>query len=223
MESLGTALITGASSGIGAIYAGRLAKRGYDLIVVARHQERLKAVLERISGDTNRSVEVMAADLTNAADLRRVEQALRTDATIELLVNNAGSAMTGHLAASDADDLETMISLNVVAPTRLATAVLPGFIARGRGTLINVSSAVALAPEWINGAYSGTKAYLLSLSVRLQHELAGTGIRVQVVLPGAIRTGMWEKAGTDVATLPPDILMDAGDLGRCRARRSGQR
>jgi uncharacterized protein len=99
-----------------------------------------------------------------------------------------------------------------VAPTRLAAAVIPGFIARGRGTLINVSSAVALAPEWINGAYSGTKAYLLSLSVRLQHELAGTGIRVQVVLPGAIRTGMWEKAGTDVATLPPDILMDAGDL-----------
>jgi short-subunit dehydrogenase len=212
MDSLGKALITGASSGIGAIYADRLAKRGYDLIVVARHQERLKAVLERISGDTNRSVEVMAADLTNAADLRRVEQALRTDATIELLVNNAGSAMTGHLAVSDADDLERMIRLNVVAPTRLAAAVIPGFIARGRGTLINVSSAVALAPEWINGAYSGTKAYLLSLSVRLQHELAGTGIRVQVVLPGAIRTGMWEKAGTDVATLPPDILMDAGDL-----------
>ena len=75
-----------------------------------------------------------------------------------------------------------------------------------------MSSAVALAPEWINRAYSGTKTYLLSLSVRLQHELAGTGIRVQVVLPGAIRTGMWEKAGTDVATLPPDILMDAGDL-----------
>jgi uncharacterized protein len=106
MDSLGKALITGASSGIGAIYADRLAKRGYDLIVVARHQERLKAVLERISGDTNRSVEVLAADLTNAADLRRVEQALRTDATIELLVNNAGSAMTGHLAVSDADDLE---------------------------------------------------------------------------------------------------------------------
>jgi short-subunit dehydrogenase len=93
MDSLGKALITGASSGIGAIYATAFAKRGYDLIVVARDKERLKAVLERISGDTNRSVEVMAADLTNAADLRRVEQALRTDATIELLVNNAGSAM----------------------------------------------------------------------------------------------------------------------------------
>jgi len=125
VDSLGKALITGASSGIGAIYADRLAKRGYDLIVVARDEERLKAVLERISGDTNRSVEVMAADLTNAADLRRVEQALRTDATIELLVNNAGSAMTGHLAVSDADDLERMISLNVVAPTRLAAAVIP--------------------------------------------------------------------------------------------------
>jgi short-subunit dehydrogenase len=212
VDSLGKALITGASSGISAIYADRLAKRGYDLIVVARDEERLKAVLERISGDTNRSVEVMAADLTNAADLRRVEQALRTDATIELLVNNAGSAMTGDLAVSDADDLERMISLNVVAPTRLAAAVIPGFIARGRGALINVSSAVALAPEWINGAYSGTKAYLLSLSVRLQHELAGTGIRVQVVLPGAIRTGTWEQAGTDVDTLPPDILMDAGEL-----------
>jgi len=88
----------------------------------------------------------------------------------------------------------------------------PDSLRGGRGALITVSSAVTLAPEWINGAYSGTKAYLLSLSVRLQHEFAGTGIRVQVVLPGAIRTGMWEKAGTDVATLPPDILMDADEL-----------
>ena len=209
MHSQGTALITGASSGIGAVYADRLAKRGYDLILVARHEDQLKAIGSRISGETGRSVNVMPADLTHAADLGRVEQVLRTDAGISALVNNAGIAMSGDLAGADPERLETLIRLNVLAPTRLAAAAIPGFVARGSGTLINISSAVALMPERINGVYSGTKAYLLNLTSKLRLEVAGKGIRVQVVLPGAIRTAIWEKAGTDIATLPPEIFMDA--------------
>ncbi|MGH9356833.1 MAG: SDR family NAD(P)-dependent oxidoreductase [Terriglobia bacterium] len=211
-NSKGTAVITGASSGIGAVYADRLAKRGHDLIFVARNEERLKALSARITADTGRSIEVIVADLNNKADLARIEQVLRTDASITVLVNNAGIAMSGDLASADPDRLESMIRLNVLAPSRLALAVIPEFIARGHGTLINISSAGALAPERLNGGYTGTKAYLLNLSLRLQQEVAGKGVRVQVVLPGATRTTIWEKAGTDIASLPPNIVMDVDEM-----------
>ena len=208
----GTALVTGASAGIGAIYADRLARRGHDLILVARDRERLAALAGRLSEETGQSVRVLAADLAHQADLALVADVLRTDASITLLVNNAGVAMSGDLADADPDQLERMIQLNVLAPSLLARAVIPGFVARGRGTLINISSVLALAPERFNGSYSGTKAYLLNLSLRLQQELAGKGVRVQVVLPGATRTAIWEKAGTDIATLPPSIVMDVNDM-----------
>jgi short-subunit dehydrogenase len=211
-SSKGTALITGASSGIGAIYADRLASRGHDLILVARNQERLHALATRLTDDTGRSVEVIVADLTNKTDLARVEQVLRTDASITLLVNNAGTAMSGDLASADPDRLESIIQLNVLAPSLLALAAIPGFVVRGSGTLINISSASALVPERFNGSYSGTKAYLLNLSLRLQQEVASKGVRVHVVLPGATRTAIWEKAGTDIATLPPSMLMDVDEM-----------
>ena len=138
-SSKGTALITGASSGIGAIYADRLASRGHDLILVARNRERLDALATRLTDDTGRSVEVIVADLNNKADLARVEQVLRTDASITVLVNNAGIAMSGDLASAAPDRLESMIRLNVLAPTLLALAAIPGFVERGNGTLINIS------------------------------------------------------------------------------------
>jgi len=208
----GAALITGASSGIGAVYADRLARRGHDLILVARDRQRLDALAIRLSEDTGRSVEVVTADLNDKTDLARIEQVLRTNARITVLVNNAGIAMSGDLANADPDRLESMIRLNVLAPSRLALAAIPGFVARGRGTLINISSVLALAPERFNGGYSGTKAYLLNLSLRLQQEVASKGVRVQVVLPGATRTAIWEKAGTDIASLPPSIVMDVDDM-----------
>ena len=208
----GTALVTGASAGIGAVYADRLARRGHDLILVARDRERLAALAGRLSEETGQSTQVLAADLAAKADLALVADVLRTDSSITLLVNNAGVAMSGDLAEADPDHLERMIQLNVLAPSLLARAVIPGFVARGRGTLINISSVLALAPERFNGSYSGTKAYLLNLSLRLQQELAGKGVRVQVVLPGATRTAIWEKAGTDIAALPPSIVMDVDDM-----------
>lgn len=211
-SSLGTALITGASSGIGAVYADRFAKRGHDLILVARNRERLEALATRLAADAGRSVEVIVADLTNKADLARVEQVLRTDTRITVLINNAGIAMSGDLTSADPDRLESMIQLNVLAPSLLTLAAIPGFVVRGSGTLINISSVLALVPERFNGSYSGTKAYLLNLSLRLQQEVAGNGVRVQVVLPGATRTAIWEKSGTDIATLPPSMLMDVDEM-----------
>jgi hypothetical protein len=211
-KHLGTALITGASTGIGAVYADRLARRGYDLILVARNRQRLDALAERITSQTRRSVEVLAADLNDKADLARVEDKLRSDASITVLVNNAGIAAVTPLAGSDVDRMESMIDLNVTALMRLSAAAVPSLIARGTGAIINISSIVSVAPEVLNGVYGGTKAFVLAFSQSLRHELSGKGIRVQVVLPGATATDLWSLAGTSVEHLPQEIVMSAEDM-----------
>jgi len=208
----GTALITGASSGIGAIYADRLAQRGYDLILVARNRERLDRLAARITDQTGRAVEVVVADLGAAADLRRVEEILRTDSSITMLVNNAGFGGAGPLAVSDVDRMEAMIDVNVTALTRLTYAVAPKFVERGAGTIVNISSIVAVAPHLLNGVYGGSKAFVLAFSQSLQHELADKGVRVHVVLPGVTRTEFWDIAGHSVDALPPDWVMSGEDL-----------
>lgn len=205
----GTALITGASSGIGAIYADRLARRGHDLILVARNRERLEALARRIADETGRTIEVIAADLNKTSDLARVEDVLRSDASITLLVNNAGLGATAPLLASDIDKMAEMISLNVTALTRLTYAAVPGFVARGGGSLINIASIVGIAPEVLNGVYGGTKAFVLAFSQSLKHELADKNIRVQAVAPGATATDFWDIAGTPIQHLPGDIVMTA--------------
>ena len=208
----GTALITGASTGIGAVYADRLAKRGYDLILVARNKQRLALLARRLAGDTGRTVETVAADLTSAADLRRVEDILGTNAGISVLVNNAGVAAVGPLLVSDVDNMDGMIRLNVAALMRLTYAAVPGFAERGGGSIINIASAVALAPEALNGVYGGTKAFVLAFTQSLVHELKDKGIRVQAVLPGATATELWDNAGKPVHELPPQIVMSADDM-----------
>jgi short-subunit dehydrogenase len=212
LSSKGTALITGASSGIGAVYADRLARQGYDLILVARSQAKLDTLANRLSDQTGRNVEVVAADLRDKADLLRVEQMLRTDASITLLVNNAGVGAVMPLLVSPVDDMEDMITLNITALTRLAYAVAPGFVARGAGTVINISSIVAIAPEILNGVYGGTKAFVLGLSQSMHRELAGKGVRIQAVLPGATATDFWSEAGNPVENLPQEIVMSAQDM-----------
>ena len=212
VQPKGIAVVTGASTGIGAIYADRLAKRGHDLILVARNRERLAALARRIANDTGRTVETVRADLTSPADLRQVEDILRTNANISLLVNNAGIGATAPLVASDVDAMEDMIRLNVTALTRLTYAAAPAFLTRGSGAIINVSSAVAVAPELLNGVYGATKAYVLALTQSLVHEFADKGIRIQAVLPGATATEFWDIAGTPVHQLPAEIVMSAQDL-----------
>ncbi len=211
-HSLGTALVTGASSGIGAVYADRLAKRGYDLILVARNGEKLKALAERLTSETGRSVKVMTADLGDKAALAKVEAVLRDDKSIAVLVNNAGAAALTPLLNSDIDQMEAMIALNVTALTRLTYAAAPAFVARGGGTIINIGSVVGIVPERLNGVYGASKAYVLALAQSLQHELAEKGVRVQAVLPAATATDIWEKGGLHHSKLPAGTVMSTEDM-----------
>ncbi|WPB56958.1 SDR family NAD(P)-dependent oxidoreductase [Xylophilus sp. GOD-11R] len=208
----GTALVTGASSGIGATYAERLARRGHWLVLVARDAARLQALAARLSAETGVRAEVLVADLTAPAQRALVERRLQEDASIDLLINNAGMAVNGSLIEADIDAVETMIALNITAPTRLAAAAAKAFAARGAGTIVNVASVLAMAPELFSGTYSGTKAYMLNLSRSMQLQLAPLGVRVQAVLPGATRTEIWDRSGGSIDALPADMLMEVGDL-----------
>jgi uncharacterized protein len=205
--SLGAALVTGASSGIGAVYADRLAKRGHDLILVARNGERLKSLASELASRTGRSVKPLIADLGDRAALAKVEAVLRDDPSITMLVNNAGTASLAPLVNSDVDQMEAMITLNVTALTRLTYAAAPAFIARGGGTIINIGSVVAVAPERLNGVYGASKAYVLAFTQSLHHELAEKGVRVQAVLPAATATDIWEKGGLHYSKLAAGTVM----------------
>jgi short-subunit dehydrogenase len=211
-SELGRALITGASSGIGATYAQRLAAQGYDLLLVARDRQRLDALAARLGEEYGVSVDVLQADLTRREDRARIESRLAEDASLSLLLNNAGVAINGTLLETDLDRLESMIELNVIAIARLAGAAAKAFAGRGRGTIINVASVLALAPELFNGSYSATKAFVLNLTQSMQQELAPLGLRIQAVLPGATRTEIWDRAGTDISALPAEMLMDVNHM-----------
>jgi short-subunit dehydrogenase len=210
--SNGTVLITGASSGIGALYADRFAKRGHDLILVARNRERLDAVAAKLSGAYGVKVRVVAADLTNRADLAEVEAILKSDESITHLVNNAGFGSAAPLASASVDEMEKMVTINVTAPMRLAYAAVPSFSARGKGVIINIASIVAIGPEILNGVYGGTKSFILAFSQSLRKELNGSDVHVQVVLPGATGTEFWDIAGLPASHLPKEWVMSAQDL-----------
>lgn len=211
-SSNGVAVITGASAGIGAIYADRLARRGYDLILVARNQSALDDVARRVVAATGRNVQTVAADLNNRADLNRVETLLATNAAITMLVNNAGVGALVSLLESNVDEMEAMIALNITALTRLTYAVVPAFVTRKHGTIINISSAVAVAPEILNGVYGGTKSFVLAFSQSLHKELSDRNVRIQTVLPGATATNFWAAAGGSVKQLPNTMVMQSDDL-----------
>ncbi len=210
--SKGKALITGASTGIGAVYADRLARRGYDLTLVARDTARLQTLAHRLRAETGRAIDVLPADLTDRAQLAAVEARIAVDESLTLLVNNAGVSLEATIAEASPAEIERLIALNVTAPTLLAAAAVKAFVPRGRGAIINLSSVLALAPEMFDGAYSGTKAFLLNLTQGLARQLDGSGIRVQAVLPGATRTEIWARSGKDIDAFPPEMVMEAGDL-----------
>jgi short-subunit dehydrogenase len=210
-DNKGTAVVTGASSGIGAVYADRLAGQGYDLVLVARRADRLEELAGKLRSTHGRKVGVISADLADDSDLRRVEQAISVDDSITLLVNNAGLGGQQLVATADADAAERMIKVNVVALTRLTRAALPGLVARNRGAIVNIASVLAFDTSF-GGIYSGTKAYVVNFTEALQREVADTEVKVQVVLPGATRTDFWELAGSDIDSLPQEIVMSADDL-----------
>src|ERR1700692_2108553 len=210
--SKGTALVTGASRGIGAVYADRLAKRGYDLILVARSEAPLKALTASLASASGRHITAIVADLNDTIDLAKVETELKEDSSITMLVNNAGIGAVVPLLNGDIEKMEEMIALNSIALKRMTYAAAPAFVTRGMGPIINIASVVGISPETLNGVYGGTKAYVLAFSHSLQHELADKGIRVQAVLPGATATDLWEIAGLPWQKLPPSIVMSVEDL-----------
>ncbi len=205
-----TALVTGASSGIGATYADRLARRGHDLVLVARARDRMETIAARLRAETGVGIDVLPADLTEPGDLARVEARLREDERIGLLVNNAGAAAPGGFADPDLDVQDRLIRLNVTAVTRLAGAVIPRFLAQSSGAIINIASVVAFAPELFPGIYPATKSFVLTFSQSLQAELGPRGLYVQAVLPAATRTEIWERSGRDVDAIPG--MMEVGEL-----------
>ena len=210
IRSQSVALITGASTGIGATYADRLAKRGYDLILVARDAARLNALSDRLQQETGVNVTVLPADLTHSEDLARVEDFIRATPQISLLINNAGAALKSGFENSDADAIENLIALNVTSVARLSRVAFDGLIKHQDGAIINIASVMALTPELQSAVYSATKAFVLTFSQTLQFEMAQRGLYVQAVLPAATRTEIWQRSGKNIEEVPG--VMEVGEL-----------
>ncbi|MGZ9668252.1 SDR family NAD(P)-dependent oxidoreductase [Pseudomonas sp. GNP014] len=210
MNTRPTVLITGASTGIGAVYADRFAQRGHDLVLVARDLARLEALATRLRREHDVAVDMIAADLTQASDLATIESRLRDDARIGILVNNAGAALSGQFIDQSTDKVAQLVALNTTALVRLASAIAPRLVKAGDGAIINIGSVVGLAPEFGMTVYGATKAFVLFLSQGLSLELSPQGVYVQAVLPAATRTEIWDRSGVDINTLTE--IMEVGDL-----------
>ena len=217
MTTLPTVLITGASSGIGATYAERFARRGHDLVLVARDEARLDTLAASLRASHGVAVDVLRADLTHPDDLATIEARLRDDGRIGILVNNAGLAQSGGFAQQSPDTIDGLVTLNITALTRLAAAVTPRFLQSGSGAIVNIGSVVGFAPELGMAIYGATKAFVLFLSQGLHLELSPHGIYVQAVLPAATRTEIWQRAGIDASAMTDimevDALVDAALVG----------
>jgi len=203
-------LITGASSGIGATYAERFARRGHDLVLVARDKGRLETLAARLREEHSVAVDILKADLTQSGDLAVVETRLRDDSRIGILINNAGAAQSGSFIEQATDDVARLVALNTTSLVRLASAIAPRLAKAGEGAIVNIGSVVGLAPEFGMSVYGATKAFVLFLSQGLSLELAPKGVYVQAVLPAGTRTEIWGRAGIDVNALPE--LMEVGEL-----------
>lgn len=203
-------LITGASTGIGATYADRFARRGHDLVIVARDGARLDDLASRLRNETGVAVDVLPADLTQPGQLAAVETRLRDDDRVGILVNNAGAGLGGSFVDQPTDAIDRLIALNANAVARLASVAAPRLADRGDGAIINIGSVVGLAPEFNMAVYGATKAFVLFLSQGLARELGPKGVYVQAVLPAATDTELWDRSGADRKTLPP--MMNVGDM-----------
>ncbi|UXY09330.1 SDR family oxidoreductase [Kosakonia sp. ML.JS2a] len=207
-----TALITGASSGIGAVYADRLAARGYNLLLVARREDRLNSLAEDLQQRHGINVRTLVADLSQQEGIQRVETVLQEDASIAVLVNNAGAAALSPFLGSTAQQHEAINTLNTTALMRLTLAVLPRFVENNHGTLINIASVVAFHARAGSAVYSATKAWVLNFTRGLQEEFADSNIRIQAVLPAATATEIWGHSGITLDALPEGSVMTTEDL-----------
>ena len=205
--SLGKAVITGASAGIGKVYADRLAARGYDLLLIARRSALLQEVAENIRTAHGVKVETLVADLGATGDLNMVADRVANDADVTLLVNNAGTSKMASIADTGVTATAAMTDLNISALVRLSLAVFPGFKQRNHGTLINIGSILGFHSLPISGVYSATKGYVLNFTRGLADEVAGTGVKVQLVLPASTATDLWDIAGIPISALDPATVM----------------
>jgi len=210
MTTIPSVLITGASTGIGASYAERFARRGHDLVLVARDVARMEALASRLRQECGVAIDVIQADLTQATDLATVETRLRDDARIGILINNAGTAIGGSFIEQSTDDVARLVALNTTALLRLASAIAPRLAKSGDGAIVNIGSVVGLAPEFGMTVYGATKAFVLFLSQGLSLELGPKGVYVQAVLPATTRTEIWGHVGADVNAL--SNVMEVNDL-----------
>jgi short-subunit dehydrogenase len=211
----GIALITGASSGIGAEFARRLAADGRDLILVARRRQKLEALAEELGKQHSISVEALSADLARTADVQRVEERIKELSSLEILINNAGFGTRGFFNEADWAKQLDMIHVHVLASVRLTRAALGPMIARRRGNIVNVSSLSAFLPMLHTVTYSATKAYLITFSKGLAKELAGTGVRVQVLCPGFTYTEFHDTSEFekfDRSDISKSLWMSAEDV-----------
>jgi short-subunit dehydrogenase len=207
------AIVTGASRGIGAAIAERLAKDGFTVAInYSGNAEPARALAAKIEQDGGKAATVKA-DVADTQAVRGMFDMVEASfGGVDVLVNNAGVGATAPLLGSDIDKMAEMISINVNALTRLTYAAVPGFVARGGGSIINIASIVAVGPEILNGVYGGSKAFVLAFSQSLRHELKDKNVKIQVVLPGATATDFWELAGTPVKHLPTATVMRADDM-----------
>jgi short-subunit dehydrogenase len=195
------ALVTGASAGIGEGFAKQLARRGYDLVLVARRRGRLDALAEELGKEHGATCEVIAADLTQDESVARVEERLRAG-DIELLVNNAGFGTFGQFAKLPIERELAEVDLNVRALFRLTHAALGPMIERRRGGIINVASGAAFQPIPYNTTYAATKAFVLHLSEGLHEEVKSYGVTVTCLCPGPVKTEFQEVAGISDREVP---------------------
>lgn len=210
--TLGTAVVTGASAGLGKIYADRLARRGHDLVLVARRADLLEEVAAALRARYGVKVQTLAADLAaDDDDLARVTHVLATDASVTLLVNNAGLSTLAPVAQTTTAQLQSMLDVNINALAHLSHAALAAFKARNRGTLVNIGSVLGFHTLPISSIYSGTKAFVVAFTRGLQDEVAGTGVKVQLVLPAATATDIWELSGVPMSALAEGTIMAAED------------
>lgn len=208
------ALVTGASSGIGAAFAERLAGDGYDLILVARRRDRLEELAARVRAEDGVQAEVLAADLARHPDLARVEARIGETGGLDMLVNDAGFGVYRPLADLDPTVIEEMILVNVLALARLTRAALPGMLSRGRGDIINLASGLAFMPGPTMATYTGSKAFVINFTRAIDQEVRGKGIRLQALCPGVVPTEFQQRSGTDLSRIPRHAFMSAEDTVR---------